>query len=85
MYDVHFYRFIITIRSGTPHSFVEEGIVYSTDGYVDALQKIITSFVNDESDLVSVDCLYPIESSADVIDMYHLAKIVKDYEKRNKE
>ena len=39
-------------------------------------------FVDNESDLVSVDSLYPIESLGDVLDMYDLVQMVKDYKGR---
>lgn len=80
--DIHFYKFTITIRTDEFGKSVEEGIVYSTKGYADALDKVIMSFVDDESELVSVDSLYLIESSGDVLDMYDLVQMVKEYEER---
>lgn len=82
MHDTHFYKFTITVRLNEFRKSVEEGIVYSTKGYADALDKAIARFVNDESDLVSVDSFYPIESSTDVIDMYDLVQMIKDYKGR---
>lgn len=79
MHDTHFYKFTITVQLNEFRKSVEEGIVYSTKGYADALDKVIMRFVNDESDLVSVDSFYPIESSTDVIDMYDLVQMIKDY------
>jgi len=82
MYNIYFYKFTITVQSDELNKSVEEGIVYSTKGYTDALSKVITYFVDDESDLVSVDSLYPIESYGDTIDMHNLVQMVKDYEGR---
>lgn len=82
MYDIHFYKFTITIETDGWGKSVEEGIVYSTKGYADALNKVIMSFVDDESELLSIDSLYPIESAGDVIDMYDLKQMVKEYEER---
>lgn len=82
MHDIYFYKFTITIQLSESKKSVEEGIVYSTKGYADALSKVIMSFVNDESNLISIDSFYPIESSGDVLDMYDLVKILKNYEKR---
>lgn len=82
MYDIYFYKFTITVRLNELKKSVEEGIVYSTKGYADALDKVVMRFVDNESDLVSVDSLYPIESSGDVLDMYDLVQMVKDYEGR---
>ena len=79
MHDTHFYKFTITVQLNESRKSVEEGIVYSTKGYADALSKVIMRFVNDESDLVSVDSFYPIESSTDVVDMYDLVQMIKDY------
>jgi|GEM_PF-4702683 len=83
MRDTHFYKFTITVQLNEFRKSVEEGIVYSTKGYADALDKAIARFVNDESDLVSVDSFYPIESSTDVIDMYDLVQMIKDYKERH--
>lgn len=80
--DIHFYKFTITIGTGEFGKSVEEGIVYSTKGYADALDKVIMSFVDDESELVSVDNFYSIKNSTDVIDMYDLVQLVKEYEER---
>lgn len=80
--DIHFYKFTITIGTDEFGKSVEEGIVYSTKGYADALDKVIMSFVDDESELVSVDNFYSIKSSTDVIDMYDLVQMVKEYEER---
>lgn len=82
MHDIYFYKFTITVRLNELKKSVEEGIVYSTKGYADALDKVVMRFVDNESDLVSVDSLYPIESSGDVLDMYDLVQMVKDYEGR---
>ena len=82
MHDIYFYKFTITVRFNELKSVKEEGIVYSTKGYADALGKVITRFVDNESDLVSVDSLYPIESLGDVLDMYDLVQMVKDYKGR---
>lgn len=82
MHDIYFYKFTITVQSDELDKSVEEGIVYSTKGYTDALSKVIMRFVDDESDLVSVDSLYPLESYGDVLDMYDLVQMVKDYEER---
>lgn len=82
MYDMCFYKFTITIQISESKKSVGEGIVYSTKGYADALSKVIMSFVNDESNLVSVDSFYPIESSGDVLNMYNLVKTFKNYEER---
>lgn len=79
MHDTHFYKFTITVQLNESRKSVEEGIVYSTKGYADALGKVIMRFVNDESDLVSVDSFYPIESSTDVVNMYDLVRMIKDY------
>lgn len=57
MHDIYFYKFTITVRFNELKSVKEEGIVYSTKGYVDALGKVIMRFVDNESDLVSVDSL----------------------------
>jgi len=82
MRDTHFYKFTITVQLNEFRKSVEEGIVYSTKGYADALSKAIARFVSDESDLISVDSLYPIKSLTDVIDMYDLTQVIKDYEGR---
>lgn len=79
MYDMCFYKFTATIKISEAEKSVEEGIVYSTKGYADALDKAIKRLVDNESDLVSIDSFYPIESSGDVLDMYNLAKIFKNY------
>lgn len=82
MRDTYFYKFTITVQLNEFRKSVEEGIVYSTKGYADALGKAIARFVSDESDLISVDSLYPIKSSTDVIDMYDLTQVIRDYEGR---
>ena len=82
MHDIYFYKFTITVQSDKFGKTVEEGIVYSTKGYTEALNKVIMHFVGDESDLVSVDSLYPMESCGDVLDMYDLVQMVKDYEEK---
>lgn len=82
MRDTHFYKFTITVQLNEFRKSVEEGIVYSTKGYADALGKAISRFVSDESDLISVDSFYSIKSSTDVIDMYDLVQMIKDYEGR---
>lgn len=82
MRDTHFYKFTITVQLNEFRKSVEEGIVYSTKGYADALGKAIMRFVSDESDLISVDSFYSIKSSTDVIDMYDLVQMIKDYEGR---
>lgn len=82
MHDIYFYKFTITVQSDALNKSIEEGIVYSTKGYTDALSKVIVHFVDDESDLVSVDSLYPIESYGDALDIYDLVQMVKDYEER---
>lgn len=82
MYDICFYKFTATIKISEAKKSVEEGIVYSTKGYADALDKVIKRLVDNESNLVSIDSFYPIESSGDVLDMYNLVKIFKNYEER---
>lgn len=82
MHDIYFYKFTATIKISEAKKSVEEGIVYSARGYADALGKVIKRLVDNESDLISIDSFYPIESSGDVLDMYDLVKIFKNYEKR---
>lgn len=82
MYDMCFYKFTATIKISEAKKSIEEGIVYSTRGYADALGKVIKRLVDNESDLVSIDSFYPIESSGDVLDMYNLVKVFKNYEER---
>ena len=79
MYDIYFYKFTATIKISEAKKSVEEGIVYSARGYADALGKVVKRLVDNESDLVSIDSFYPIESSGDVLD---LVKIFKNYEER---
>ena len=56
--DIHFYKFTITIGTDEFGKSVEEGIVYSTKGYADALGKAIMHFVSDEQMLLICMTLY---------------------------
>lgn len=85
MYDMCFYKFTATIKLSEAKKSVEEGIVYSTKGYADALDKVIKRLVDNESNLVSIDSFYPIESSGDVLDMYDLVQMIKDYKGDSKD